>query len=217
MIQAVIFDMDGVLFDTERIMKEGWQKAGEKLDFTLTEEQLGQMRGGSREQNAALFEKWFAGRIDYHYARTIRSQYLAEYIEYYSLPQKKGLQEIVSYLTEEKIPWAVATSTPRKRAAHYWDMAGISKAISASVCGDEVKKSKPDPEIFLKAAQKLRIKPENCLIVEDSRNGLKAGRASGACTCMVPDLTPFAPDLEPFCDYVCKDLIQLKELLSSLK
>ena len=62
MIQAVIFDMDGVLFDTERIMKEGWQKAGEKLDFTLTEEQLGQMRGGSREQNAALFEKWFAGK-----------------------------------------------------------------------------------------------------------------------------------------------------------
>ena len=63
MIQAVIFDMDGVLFDTERIMKEGWQKAGEKLDFTLTKE-LGQMRGGSREREMpALFEKWFAGKI----------------------------------------------------------------------------------------------------------------------------------------------------------
>lgn len=215
MIQAVIFDMDGVLFDTERIMKEGWQKAGKKLHFQLTEEHLGQMRGGSREQNAALFQKWFHGKIDYQQARTIRSQYLSAYIEKHSVPQKKGLQEIITYLTQKQIPWAVATSTPRKRACHYWEIANIAPFMSASVCGDEVENSKPNPEIFLKASQKLHVPVKNCLIVEDSINGLKAGKAANGWTCMVPDLTPYTADLEPFCDYVCEDLMQVIALISS--
>lgn len=217
MIQAVIFDMDGVLFDTEQVMKEGWLKAGKELNFQLTEKHLGQMRGGSSEQNAALFQKWFEGKIDYHRARSIRSQYLSDYIEKHSVPEKKGLQEIVTYLTQEQIPWSVATSTPRKRASHYWELADIAKFMTASVCGDEVQHSKPNPEIFLEAAQKLRIPPQNCLIVEDSINGLKAGKAANGVTCMVPDLTPYTAALEPFCDYVCKDLTQVIALISSQK
>lgn len=212
-IKAVIFDMDGVLFDTEKLMKEGWMKAGQEMGFTITENQLRQMRGSSRNRSAALFQKWYHGEVDYDQGRQIRSQYVKEYIDKYSVPEKKGLKELLNFLKENKIPAAVATSTRRITASHYWELAGITSYITASVCGDEVAACKPEPDIFLKAAQALQIPPKNCLIAEDSINGLKAARAAGGISCMVPDLTPYTDDLKPFCDYVCEDLAQIISLL----
>lgn len=212
-IKAVIFDMDGVLFDTEKLMKEGWMKAGQEMGFTITENQLRQMRGSSRNRSAALFQKWYHGEVDYDQGRQIRSQYVKEYIDKYSVPEKKGLKELLHFLKENKIPAAVATSTRRITASHYWELAGITSYITASVCGDEVAACKPEPDIFLKAAQALQIPPKNCLIAEDSINGLKAARAAGGISCMVPDLTPYTDDLKPFCDYVCEDLAQIISLL----
>ena len=97
MIKAIIFDMDGVLFDTERIMKKGWEKAADLLNFSLTEDRLKQLRGGSRERNCALFQEWYNGAVDYHQARKIRSDYLNAYVEKYSVPPKKGLYELLSF------------------------------------------------------------------------------------------------------------------------
>lgn len=216
MIKAVIFDMDGVLFDTEQLMKEGWMKASQEMHFTLTEEQMTQMRGSSKVNNAALFQKWYNGTIDYHEGRAIRSQYVDDYVKQYSIPEKKGLKELLSYLKNKKIPCAIATSTARQRASHYWELAGITNYFTASVCGDEVTNCKPDPEIFLTAAKKLNTPIEDCMIVEDSINGLKAARNSGAFSCMVPDLTPYSPDLKPVCDYVCEDLTAIIQLLESV-
>lgn len=213
MIKAVIFDMDGVLFDTERLMKEGWIQASYQMNFTITEEQMRQMRGSSKARNSALFENWYGKTVNYEKGRAIRSQYLEDYVAQHSIPEKKGLHELLSYLKEQKILCAVATSTVRKRASRYWDLAGITDYFTASVCGDEVTNSKPDPEIFLTAAQKMGVSIKECMVVEDSINGLKAAKTSGALSCMVPDLTPYSDELKSVCDYVCKDLNECISLI----
>ena len=215
-VTGVIFDMDGVLFDTEQILKDGWMDTGKKMGFSLGEDELRQMRGGSAALGTALFEKWYGGKINYMEARAMRSQYLENYLAHHSLPEKKGLKEILQYLQQHKIPVAIATSTERERAASYWKMANITSLITASVCGDEVKNSKPDPEIFLTAAQKLHVPIEHCMVVEDSMNGLKAARSAGAYSCMIPDLTPYSEEFKPFCDNVLENLTALIPLLESL-
>lgn len=216
MIKAMIFDMDGVLFDTERVLKDCWIKTAKEMNFSIGEEELRQMRGASAAFCNTLFQKWYEGKVDYKKARARRSQYLEEYIDLHSIPEKKGLKELLNYLKQQNIPFAIATSTERKRASEYWEMAKITNLISASVCGDEVTNSKPDPEIFLTAAKKLHVPIQDCMVVEDSINGLKAARASGAFSCMVPDLTTYSEDLKPICDFVCEDLTSCISLLESL-
>ena len=213
MIKAVLFDMDGILFDTEIVMKEGWQKAARELNFTLTDEHLSQMRGSALPRSRKLFEEWFHGQVTYDEGRAIRTAYLNDYIQRNGVPEKPGLHEFLSWLKEHSIKVAVATSTTRRVAEGYWKQSGIDQYIDASVCGDEVINSKPDPEIFLKAASLLKVPIAACIVAEDSINGLKAARAAGAISCMIPDLTPYTKELFPFCDYVSPSLLDCKEIL----
>ena len=210
MIKAVLFDMDGILFDTEIVMKEGWLKAARELNFTLTEEHLSQMRGSALPRSRKLFEEWFHGQVTYDEGRAIRTAYLNDYIRRNGVPEKPGLHEFLSWLKEHSIKVAVATSTTRRVAEDYWKQSGIDQYINASVCGDEVINSKPDPEIFLKAASLLKVPIAACIVAEDSINGLKAARAAGAISCMIPDLTPYTKELFPFCDYVSPSLLACK-------
>ena len=207
MIKAVLFDMDGILFDTEIVMKEGWLKAARELNFTLTEEHLSQMRGSALPRSRKLFEEWFHGEVTYDEGRAIRSAYLNDYIQRNGVPEKPGLHEFLSWLKEHSIKVAVATSTTRRVAEGYWKQSGIDQYIDASVCGDEVVNSKPAPEIFLKAASLLQVPIAECMVAEDSINGLKAARASGAVSCMIPDLTPYTEELAPICDHVSPSLL----------
>ena len=202
MIKAVLFDMDGILFDTEIVMKEGWLKAARELNFTLTEEHLSQMRGSALPRSRKLFEEWFHGKVTYDEGRAIRSAYLNDYIQRNGVPEKPGLHEFLSWLKEHSIKVAVATSTTRRVAEGYWKQSGIDQYIDASVCGDEVVNSKPDPEIFLLSCRHFDIAPEDALVLEDSENGLLAAHNGKIPAICIPDMKYPAAQYRDYAVYI---------------
>ncbi len=210
MLQAVLLDVDGTLFDTERLFMRGWLKASKEKGYPLTEEQTIQFHGRGQKRNGEAFKEWFGEDADYWGTRALRQKYVEEEIAKNGVPVKPGLYEFMEFLTENKIKIALATGTVRPEAQPRWIKADIMKYVDASICGDEVENNKPDPEIFLKAAEKLGVDPRNCAVLEDSVSGLYAAKAAGAHVIMVPDMDPPTDELrENVVDVVCPSLLDV--------
>jgi len=213
MIQAVIFDMDGLMFDTERIAYDGYQKASDEMGFPFSIDFYKQMCGLSSSKGRELFNQWYNGSFDYHKAEGICFAYMNSYLTTNPVPLKKGLMELLIYLKDNSYPTAIATSTSRQDALKLWQSSGVHDYFKESVCGDEVQNGKPDPEIFLTAAKKLQKDPSECLVLEDSYNGIRSAYASGAFACMVPDMCEPIPEITQLCSYICDDLLQVIDIL----
>lgn len=214
MVQGVIFDMDGLMFDTERLALAGWLLAGERMGLSIDGEFVSHLRGRNTADGRALYQKAF-GRGDYDAARAIRTGHMDAVIARGGLPVKPGLLPLLEELRGRGLPAALATGTARVRAAEYLRLAGVEEFFSASVCGDEVIHAKPAPDIFLEAAKKLGLPPERCMVLEDSPNGLAAAHAAGCLPVMIPDLTPPTPELErlyAFCVPCLSDVLPLLDL-----
>lgn len=181
------------MFDTEWVALQGWRAVGKQLGIQIPEDMLSNMRGGNIPQCRAIFNATVPGeRFDEAYA--LRRAFSVDYINTHGLPVKPGLREILQWLRAENIPAVLATSCDREKALRYVDMAGVSDYFSGAIFGSELEKSKPEPEIFLKAAACVGADPKACVVLEDSPNGLKAAKAAGCIGIMVPDLCPIPED-----------------------
>ena len=187
-IHAAIFDMDGTMFDTERLYMEGWIKGLTELGYPPDREMLCEFHGRSPEDNARIFEKRYGETEPYWKARLVRTSYTNDYLKRYGVPVKPGLFELLRVLRGNGILIAAATSSRRGRAEKLWEDAGVAPYLDCTVCSDDVVKSKPDPDIFLKAARKTGLPPQECVVFEDALNGLTAARTAGCRTIYVPDL-----------------------------
>lgn len=187
MVKGVIFDMDGTMFDTERLSTQGWIYAGKKLGVDIPVALTDSFRGRNPQAIRKKFAAYFGDRLDYDTARAMKHEYFDE-VTKESVPHKEGLQDLLEYLKEHEIPAVVATSTERKRASRLIHMSGIEHLISNAIYGDMVECGKPEPDIFLKAAELIRQNPKECLVLEDSAPGLLAGKAAGGYTIYVPDI-----------------------------
>ena len=205
MITGALFDMDGLMFDTERIAQEGWAQAAKQLGYPITEEVSRHIVGTNQAYSRAYFFELFGDKVDYDKARKVRTDYLNAYIQKNGVPIKKGLLELLTFLKENHIPACVATSTSKELAESYLKKAGVYHYFSAGVYGDMIQNSKPHPEIFLTAAGLLNRPPEECAVLEDSKNGIKAGAAAGCRVIAVPDLIPLKEVL-PLTSVCCSDL-----------
>lgn len=207
-IQAVLFDMDGLMFDTETVYMKAWKKTGEKLGITVDERFLIPSRGMIRADSKKLFEDLYHPSIEYEAIIDIRQEFLDEEFRK-GITCKKGLFVLLTYLKTRKYKIALATSTPRKRAMKLLEKAKVESFFEEMVFGDMVENGKPAPDIFLKAAQMVNIAPEKCLVLEDSRNGMVAGKKAGCKVIMIPDLVPVTEEIESILDAQLDDLEQV--------
>lgn len=210
MQKGFIFDMDGTMFDTEGISLDAYDTVGEMFGIRLSEtEKLGFL-GLPSEKIAQRFYTLFGEDFDWQAFRKKKMEVQNAVIAEIGVPIKAGLFEMLQYAKENHILCAVATSTSAERAMPLLAGAGVLDAFGAVICGDQITRGKPNPDIFLRAAEELGLSPEECVVFEDSRNGILAAKAAGMFSILIPD--KIAPDAEMWqaADLLCKDLIEAK-------
>ena len=194
MVKAVIFDMDGLLLDTEKLLVKFWQEAAREAGFPMTREIALNIRSMHRSFAIPYLKSVLGEDFDYLKIRSRRMELMSAYLAKYGLELKKGAKELLTYLNENKIPAAVVTATDYERAEKYLKETEIFGYFDKIICATMVKVGKPQPDIYIYAASELGLEPSECAALEDSPNGVKSAAAAGCKTIMVPDLTE--PDEE---------------------
>ncbi len=216
MIKAVIFDMDGTLFDTEIIYATAWRQAGAELQFAPIEEAIAACTGRNAKDTRRFFEEHYADLVSYDDFMAVRTRYYDAMIAERGVPLKPGVVELLDYLKERGIGIALATATRRERTMENLTRTGLSPYFDVLITGDMVQNGKPHPETFLLAAERLGCLPAECIGVEDSFNGVRAISAAGMVCVMVPDTVPPTPEIEALLDAKCETLHELRSLIERL-
>lgn len=214
MIEAAIFDMDGLMFDTQRIYDEMWSEACKKLGVPLKEGLVEDTRGTIGENMYAVIRHYYGSSVDpcLLWEENKRCTYAALKR---SVPKRPGLDELLEWLAAHSVPMAVASSSEKEIVSHNIRTAKIDHFFSEVITGDMIRQSKPNPEIFLLAARRLNVSPSHTLVLEDSPNGVKAGCAGGFITVMVPDVCAPTTELLSMADACCTSLFEVKTLLEA--
>lgn len=187
-MKAVIFDMDGLMFDTERIYVDAWDYAGEQLGLGKAGYVAVKSLGMSEDESFAAFRREFGESYDEKELIRHTMEYLNDYYANNHVPVKKGLYELLDYLKKSEYKIAVASSSHKKTVEQHLNDAGVFDYFDVIVCGDMIKNPKPAPDIYLKAAEMLGEAPQDCYALEDSRTGLQAACSAGCNTIMIPDM-----------------------------
>lgn len=213
-VNAVIFDQDGVMFDTERMSAEAWELAGQETGVFLREDFLCTIRGMNAQDAAARYcQVYGAEPGEFEELRRKKKCHFDRLIAERGVPVKPGLAELLAYLKKQGIKTAMATGSMRDYSMRNLNGAGIADYFPVLITGDMVEQSKPSPEVFLKAAAALGEEPGHCMVLEDSLNGVEAGIRGGFITVMVPDLTRPDEALAKRLFRVCESLTEVKDLL----
>ena len=194
MIKAVIFDMDGLIFDTEKLLVKYWCQAAQEFGFDMRREHALGIRSLARKFAIPHLQGIFGEEFDYVKIRTRRMELMSAHLAENGLETKAGIHELLDYLKAHNIPAAIATATDYERTKDYLTRAGLFERFDKIVCATMVESGKPKPDIYIYAAQQLGFEPSECLALEDSPNGVRSASSAGCITVMVPDLTE--PDEE---------------------
>lgn len=193
--QAAIFDMDGLLLDTERVCQQSFKKACEHLSLPFLESVYLGIIGQNAQGIEQTIRDGYGESLDYPALRKVWMHYYHGVVEHQPIPVKEGVLELLEWFKLHLIPMVVATSTDKKLANVKLELAGLKHYFTNVTTGCEVSQGKPHPEIYLLAAERLNIKPEACLGFEDSNNGVRSGVAAGLQMYQIPDLVEPTTDI----------------------
>ncbi len=211
-IQAVLYDMDGTLLDTEKLHKMAWTAAAEKRGVTIGPEFYQGAMGRNLKRVFALLQELYPNIGDTKTLYEEKEELCRAWMEEHGVPVLPGAHETIGHLASRGLRQCVCTSTSRDSAARTLAAAGLLPKLDALVCGDDIERSKPDPQIFLRGAEKLGLPIGACAVVEDAPAGVEAGLASGARVFVVPGLLEIPQELLSRCT-VLSSLWDLPSLL----
>lgn len=212
-MKTVIFDMDGVIFDSERVVYNGWKELAEKYGFENLETVYRKCIGVNAAKTKEIFLEFYGKDFPYDaYCKEQSMNYHAKY-DNGRLPLKKGVRELLEYLKENDYFVAIASSTRTAVVEQQVTDAGLRKYFDRIVGGDMVTKSKPEPDIFLKAVEGLDVELSKVIVIEDSYNGIRAAYSAGMFPIMVPDMIEPDMEMEEKAKVILTDLLQVKEHL----
>ena len=211
--EAVVFDMDGVIFDSERAVMNCWLELAQKYDIKDIEKPYFACVGTTMTRTREIMLETYGEDFPYdEYARESSLMYHEKY-DGGKLPMKPGVMELLSYLKGKGKKIALASSTRRETVTNQLSWAGIIDYFDVIICGDMVARSKPAPDIFLKACQELGVSPENTYAIEDSYNGIRAAHAGQLRPIMVPDLLEADDEMRGMTECVCDNLNEVIDYL----
>ncbi|PCI05123.1 MAG: phosphatase [Hyphomicrobiales bacterium] len=205
-IHAVIFDMDGLLLDTERVYLEGLRQTRAAFDLDLNDELFFSLIGLDREKTEIKLAAGLEEHVDFD-AFNKEWRQRTEVLFMQPIPIKPGVHDLLDRLQSLKMPYAIATATKTEKAQHHLTLTGLIDLFPIVIGGDQVENGKPAPDIYLKAAAALNIEPHLCAAFEDSDTGTRAAVAAGTRTVQVPDLISPSPEVVALKHHIATDLI----------
>ncbi|MCM1268703.1 MAG: HAD family phosphatase [Bacteroidales bacterium] len=213
---AVIFDMDGTIFDSERLVLECWEKVGERHGISGIREVFIRCIGTNKERTKEIVYGHYGQDFPYDKFSAESSALFHEITGREGLPIKPGVVELLTFLKEKEIPLGLASSTRLAVVTEELKQAGLYDHFRVVVGGDLLKNSKPAPDIYLMACERMGVRPEDTYAIEDSYNGIRSAHSAGLHPIMVPDMMPDTEEMRLLSDAVFSDLFQVKEYFSKM-
>lgn len=214
-LQAVVFDMDGLMVDTESIYQLAWRDAAQSFGYHLSEATLRATTGRRLEDCYKILRSAVDDAFPMPAFLELWPRLWHEQVSTYGVPQKPGLTALLDLLDTHQIPKAVATSTEYPEAVFTLEKAGIANRFSLIISGDQITNGKPAPDIFLRAADQLGVAPQYCLALEDSEAGVMAATTAGMVTIMVPEIEHVAPEVSARAYRVFSSLHEARQIVTS--
>ena len=214
--QAVVFDMDGVIFDTERLVIEFWKEVAKKHNIPNIEHTCTQCLGTNRVRTREIFLENYGADFPFDPYRAEVTELFNTHYKGVPLPTKPGIRELLSYLQEQDIKVGLASSTAQHLVRDEIGTAGLLPYFQTLVCGDMVEHSKPAPDIFLKACEILNADPTKSIAIEDSFNGIRSAHCAGMTPIMVPDQVQPTDEIRTLAFHVMPSLLDVLNWLKTL-
>lgn len=204
--KAVIFDMDGLLLDTERQALVSFSRVCDHLGLGNQEHVFARCIGANREAGWKALEDGLRDKVDIKTFADAWDALHMQSTEEQPIPLKEGVFELLDYIASHGVPCGIATSTSTDRATQKLTKAGLIDRFATLTCGDHVSRSKPFPDIYLRAATVMQVAPQECLALEDSENGVRAAVGAGMTVVQIPDLLQPSPELRALGHIVLESL-----------
>ena len=211
-IKSIIFDMDGVIFDTERLYLDSCVEIGDEYGIDHVREACYKCIGITSEESAKIMLDMYGEDFELDKFRKEVDALFKERFED-DQPVKPGVRELLTFIKEKGIKTAIASSTAKKSVERELRQTGLIDFFDEIICGDMVKRSKPAPDIFIEAAKRIGSVPADSIIIEDSFNGIRAAHAAGAFSIMVPDMLAPDDEMKEKASIILGSLLEVKDFL----